>query len=384
MSVEFDWLCTAAMRFVASASQDDTLVTPALPELPDDSALIDLAAHHRLLSLVHRTLDQIDSINVARSIRATAWAAYRQTCERNVAFELALSRAIGHLNSHDIRAFAHKGPALARWLYADPGLRIYVDLDILVNEDALFDAAHVLVELGYALPSKIPARYHGQFLRAAQQYDLVLSHPETGVMIELHWRTDARFFAENLDNVASDATVDIAGTRVQQLSARELLFALLIHGTKHKWSHLLWLLDIALLTKKIESNDWRWLVCAGKERHCEVRLAVGLLLAKLLFRIDIPELAWTPHARTRSTRLAEEIASDMRQPTKLQPLTWFADFRGDLRFNDRWQQSVVQTLQLIFAPNLRDWHHIDDHPGALMMAFPKRVAAAILRRLRPR
>lgn len=381
----FDWLCAAATQFLQCAA--DTTATNAstlLVEPPDTPNLVALAAHHRLLPLIHHTLELTQTATASRTLRTAAWAAYRKNLERNLAFEQELARVVVQLQAKGIHAVAHKGPALARWLYGDPGLRVYTDLDVLVVERHLFDAATALTELGYVLPSQIPMRYRSQFLHAAQQYDLVLTHPDTGIMIELHWRTDARFHVERLDAIASSTPTEIAGVAIRQLPPRELLFALLIHGTKHKWEHLLWLLDVALLAQKIDLADWSWLASAARAQRCEVRFLLGLFLANALFGSAIPELDCSPRARQRAARLAQEIASALRRQGVVAPLGWFRDFRGDLRFNDRWQQSVAQTLQLVFAPNLRDWHHVGDHPGALVLAFPKRLAGAIWRRLRAR
>lgn len=73
-----------------------------------------------------------------------------------------------------------KGAPLARELYGHRHARSSGDLDLLIPRAALPDAARLMRELGYVplyAPHPEPDRYH----------EWALTHPEHGMVVELHW-----------------------------------------------------------------------------------------------------------------------------------------------------------------------------------------------------
>jgi Uncharacterised nucleotidyltransferase len=381
---EFKWLCAAVSAFVAQRNaKAPGVAAPLFPQLDHWQNFAQRAAMHGLLPLLHNLAEKGEIQALPSRVAAVAWAAYETNRRRNQIVGSDVARVIFTLVSHRIPVYAHKGPALALWLYGDTALRVSSDIDVLVAPRYLFTAVGALEPLGYVSRWCVPNRYHERFLRAQQQHDLALDREGAEAHLELHWRTDPRFHAERLDATDAAAVVTIEDVAIPQLPANELMFALLVHGTKHKWERLAWLVDIALLAPKLGTSDWLWLVDAGKRRHCEIRLALGLFLANSLLDVAFPPLDWTPRLAARAKELARELESTLCSQANFQPLPWFDDFRGDLRFNDRLRQSVAQTLALIFAPNLRDWHQVGDHPGALLLAFPRRIFSALARRLTP-
>jgi Uncharacterised nucleotidyltransferase len=381
---EFDWLCAAASVFVLQRNAPDgRRAACSFPELDHSQNFAQRAATHGLLPLIHKLLENGKLQALPSRTAALAWAAYEANRRRNQVVAADVARVISTLASNGIAAYAHKGPALALWLYGDSALRVSSDIDVLVAPRHLFAAVEALAPLGYVSRWGIPHRYRARFLRAKQQHDLALDREGAEAHLELHWRTDPRFHAERLDATIAAPAVTIENVAIPQLPAKELMFALLVHGTKHKWERLAWLVDIALLAPKLDASDWQWLVDAGKERHCEIRLAVGLYLANTLLDVDIAPQNWTPSLSVRAKQLANELESTLSSQAEFRPLSWFEDFRGDLRFNDCFRQNAGQTLDLIFTPNLRDWHDVGDHPGALLLAFPRRILSALARRLGP-
>jgi hypothetical protein len=386
--IEFRWLCSLARVFVSQRGRGGL----ESPKLDNDApitveTLSALAAEHGLLPLFHWAV-QAGIQLLPPNLVATAWAAYQANAARNRDAEARLAEVLTLLAKANILATAHKGPALTHWLYGDAALRVYTDLDFLIAPSDVPAATKLLQTIGYELPSTIPERYMPVFLRAGRQYDLEFVHRETGALVELHWRTDSRYFVENLirepKRTHSESTVRLHGVDVFQLPKHELMFALLIHGTKHKWSRFAWLVDIALLGQKLSDNDWRWVASAGVLQRCEVRLIIGIELARSLLELKTPQLPWTPALALRGLSLAREIEAALRANVALDSIGRVADFRGDLRFNDRMTQSAAQVVRLLFTPNARDWHDVGDYPGALIVSFPRRVVAMLWRRLRSR
>jgi hypothetical protein len=91
-----------------------------------------------------------------------------------------LSLADAALSAARLRFLVVKGPAVTRW-YAEPSLRSYVDLDLVVDPADLGEALAALEGAGFAL---LDANW--EFLLTADVHELVMRTPSGGVL-DLHW-----------------------------------------------------------------------------------------------------------------------------------------------------------------------------------------------------
>jgi hypothetical protein len=103
----------------------------------------------------------------------------------NRARGLALDALTGHvaerLEAAGVRVLPLKGPALARRLHGDAGLRATNDVDLLVAREQLGAAAEVLAGVGYRVERDADARQ--------DELHLTLRDPaERLTRIDLHWR----------------------------------------------------------------------------------------------------------------------------------------------------------------------------------------------------
>ncbi len=353
-------------------------------ELDHSAVLVEYAGRHGVLPVLHRAVE-LDMVGCASiQIRAGCWAAYEATRDRNARAETALEAVSDCLADEGIRLVAHKGPALTHYLYADSALRQYSDLDILLKQSELFRASEAIGPLGYESKTKITQSSREDFLNASRQYDLEMIHTERGELLELHWRTDAQHFVERLDESAWWETlqsVEISGRLYRQLRDRELLFALLIHGTKHRWSRMAWLLDIALLVPKLDTEDFEWLRAVAEHKKCFVRLQIGLLLADSIFltgkRLD--PRGENSSMQRRVQRIVTCIANEILRTEAPEPPGLWRSIRADLQCNDTATQSVRKIARLIFTPNHDDWHDLPAHPLAKLSAFASRVGRLVTR-----
>jgi Uncharacterised nucleotidyltransferase len=366
-------------------SLQTTATEPAgVHELNHPDVLVAYAGRHGVLPLLHH-LFETDGVRCSsHTIRAACWAAYESNRDHSDRARAQFQELFALLQRNGIKCFAHKGPALSQLLYPDPSLRVYSDLDLLVNKEQLFAACDALEAVGYVPYSRIALEQRKRFLEAGLQYDMKLSHPERPMLVELHWRTDALYYTEDLacEGLYKNAlTAESSGQVVQQLPKRDLMFALLIHGTKHQWSRLAWLLDIALLAPELDDGDWVWLAQQASARGCQTRVLIGLGVVGSLFPFPVlPKFEWSAVALARASKIADAIERALRNSADLPELGWFAQFCDDLRCNDTRTQSVRQIARLVFTPNLRDWDRVGSHPLAMWASFPSRVFHALLRR----
>jgi Uncharacterised nucleotidyltransferase len=276
---------------------------------------------------------------------------------------------------------------LTHYLYGDSALRQYGDLDVLLTQDELFRASEALTVLDYAPKTAVARSNQRAFLSAARQYDLEMVHRERGDLLELHWRADADHFVEQLDSARwwSGLQSVMVGDRVyRQLSDRELCFTLLVHGMKHQWSRLAWLLDIALLVAKLDIDDMQWLMATASAKKCFVRLQVGLVLADKLFgtnkRLDANETSH--HLQPRVQRIVMRIERELRSAEASETRGLWRSVQADLECNDTLAQSARKFIRLVFTPNHDDWHDLPTHPLSKLMAFGARIARLLMRQTR--
>ena len=141
---------------------------------------------------------------------------------------------------------ALRGRALAEALYADPVNRPQSDIDLLMRPNQTLAVKQALWDLGFR-PS--PA-YPNVFLRG----DLMLdTHIEPlGIERIRSWeyltplRTED-FFRHSIQG-------ELCGRPALQLTPRVLLPYLCFHAMKHSFERLIWLVDIALLARKIDAG----------------------------------------------------------------------------------------------------------------------------------
>jgi len=331
-------------------------------------------ARHGLLPIVHWLVERGQIVDVERGVAAAAWAERAFNAERNRCAEQRLIEIVSTLNAAGIATIAHKGPALTRHLYGDAALRSYTDLDLIVNAADLFDAVDAVGALGYEPITRVDTAVRGRFLQAGRQYDMECVHREHGALLELHWRSDPRFFIE----APTVAPIDIAGVRLAQLCDRELLFALLIHGTKHRWARFAWLLDVALLESRLRPDDWAWILRQARRLRCETRLLVGLILVRNIVGRAPPEVDWSGPARRRACRMADAIERELGCAETSPDRSIVQQMRDEHASNDSVGQTVAHGARLAFTPNLRAWQHVSPRqawPGAAWLARLVRIAA---------
>jgi len=159
-------------------------------------------------------------------------------------------RILRRLEEKGCRPAVLKGWPLAEALFGTDAGRHARDLDLYVDAGEVEAAVEALLALGYAFHGEHVAR-QAVFADAAFQSefnDLGLMNPETGVLVELHWRsthfrgwTDLR----DIPGAWDEMPVDGSGVTVRVPSATANLIYLSLHGQHHLWLRLKWLLDIA-------------------------------------------------------------------------------------------------------------------------------------------
>ena len=232
--------------------------------------------------------------------------------------------------------------------------REYSDLDFVVQQKYIPDVVAVLKSAGYH-PQFDPLEAHaGQDKSAPGQYSF-LSHPQK-ILVEFHTERTLRYFPTPIDFQELTGrlmTVEIGGQRLRTFSVEDTLVMLCVHGAKHFWERLGWVLDIAKLATAQEVDWTLAMQIAAKMESTRVFL-LGLYLAHDLFEAPLPPQLLEEIARDRAVQeLAEKVYAQyagISDPgAGVLPRAVFR-----IRLRDGIGQGLLHTLRLAMSPTESD------------------------------
>src|SRR5207249_1680656 len=198
-----------------------------------------------------------------------------------------LFRLLELFNQEGIRALVIKGPVLAVEAYANPGMRGYGDLDLLVCQRDIHRATELLIRSGYQPAISLAAIRAGKI---PGQY--LFSKPDAKLLVELHNDLTLRYFPRALpikDLFARQIRVRVDAHEVPAPSLEDHLVLICVHGAKHFWERLSWIADVAGLVSRQPSIDWERAGASAKAVEAEHLLHTGLRLAVDVLRAELPE-----------------------------------------------------------------------------------------------
>jgi hypothetical protein len=204
-------------------------------------------------------------------------------------------------------------------------------------------------------PQFDPQEAHaGQDAIAPGQYSF-LSHPQK-ILVEFHTERTLRNFPTPIDLAELTArlmTVEIGGQRLRTFSTEDTLVMLCVHGAKHFWERLGWVLDIAKLASAQEV-DWTLLARIAAKMECTRVLHLGLYLAHDLFAAPVPETLLEEISDDRTVReLAEKVYARYADLSDAAAgVLPRAVFR--IRLRDGIGQGLRHTLRLAMSPTESD------------------------------
>jgi len=159
------------------------------------------------------------------------------------------------LKENGIESIAFKGPVLSHLAYGDVVSRQYVDLDILVDKSLLIKTQDILESNNYFQKYKLE-EYQKEKLKDVV-HDISFTNKKNNVDIELHWTlSSGEFFIdlEKLNYLEDIKKYYINNSEVNIFLNEKLFIYLCVHGYKHLWERIEWLVDIYYLLEKNNLN----------------------------------------------------------------------------------------------------------------------------------
>ncbi len=270
------------LRAVARSSPADSAqqIEHLAASIQDWDSLFRVARQHRVLPMLYLLVTK------ARvTLPSPAHERLRASYERNVFHSMAnaaeLIEVLKVFEREAIPAMPFKGVVLAASIYDDITARAAGDLDVLIDYSHLAPATEILLRRGYILETPTRADYSPAI---PDCYEYRFQRQSSGTVLELRWRLELTrpSLRSNLGMhwAWPRRTMQIVlGARVPNMDPEKTLLMLCIHGSKHVWSRLLWIMDVAQLLAAFPDLDWQRIDEDAKALGLWRALALGVLLA---------------------------------------------------------------------------------------------------------
>jgi Uncharacterised nucleotidyltransferase len=297
----------------------------------------------------------------------------RRIALRNMALSAELVRLLGILTGGGIEVIPYKGPVLANLVYGDVALRRFTDVDILVRDRDVVRTRDMLVASNYVGGKNS----HLGFIFAENSCHVALLQPELNLSLEVHWALAPSYFpmalkGERLWQCLRKAP--FAGIEVNAHCPEDLLLILAIHGGKHHWDRLIWIVDVAELIRQSPQLRWDWMLAEAARYGCRRMLQVGLWLAYEVLQAPVPDRVrndWAADAAI--VALGEEVLGLMGEPAAP---SW-DNPRFDLRLRERVRDRLALRMGWALEPTDADWQLANFSRPWRVLYYPLRVVRLV-------
>lgn len=384
--VEIELICATAQAAVSTVSSDT--LEGLMAKRPHWDRVQSLAEFHGTIPLLQQHLAQLPEGIVPSSVQQALRDRCREIAAKNLHLSGRLTRACAEFERAGIRVLALKGPTLAILGYGGLNLRQFNDVDLLVPPTDIDRGLEVLHDLGYEFALRITPSQQARYVRSMGQ--VVLQDPQ-GTLVELHTRlTDLAYhFPLQFDALWSRRQPTVLHDQtVSTLGDEDLLLYLAVHGTKHGWPCVGWVVDLVQLVARNRTPnptiDWPRLLQRATALRCRRILLLSLRLARETLGLELPEVVSRACETDRLVvRLAEERSrrlweGDADHSESAFPFFWF-----HLRSRERLRDGLSFLRATIFSAHLSDWQSINLPTGWEFLYPIARPLRLLFKYLRP-
>ena len=223
-----------------------------------------------------------------------AWlASIRDTTRKSggmaVLYFAELLRIYEIFEAEGVPLIPFKGPVLSWLAFGNLTRRRFLDLDFFVPQKHMPRAAALLKSAGYEGKFDRLDEQTGKVGVVPGQYGFYREASRT--LVELHTEQTLRYFPVPLDFEKMSRrllTVEISGRKLRTFSIEDTLVMLCVHGAKHFWERLGWIVDVAELIVA-QPVDWPLIMRIAAKLKSTRLLLLGFFLAHDLLNAPVPE-----------------------------------------------------------------------------------------------
>jgi hypothetical protein len=257
------------------------------------------------------------------------------------------------LSSKGIETIVLKGPVIALQAFGDIALRRYTDLDVLIHEEDFPRVYELLCQSGYSPIFELGSKQIKFQLRSDNHF----SFNRQGDVLEVHWKIGPQ---ENIYPTTPEQMwqglypILVLEREFSALSPENTVLFACLHGAKHGWRQLKWIVDLAYLCQSFTGIDWYALLEQAKGTGLFRQVCIGLLLSEGLVGATIPsKMGDLIHADQPAQQLASQVRSRLFDIANAPGQ--FEDYGFYLQTRERWRDRVYYLFNMTFVPKQTDW-----------------------------
>lgn len=287
---------SSATRFVLDlVTAHLTRSAPPSAAVLDWPQIVTLTEHHRLVPFLDSIKEAPPSVQAQlRELRNRAARASLLLCGR-------LKLIAERFDEAGIEMLVLKGVPQSAMLFGDIHARSCRDIDLLIRPAQAAAAIDLLRDLGYG---------GGTDHVHAASNAVALLHRDGGPPVELHRslsESDMAFSASDFDPFAHSVKIMVAGQEVRTLSPAATIAYAAWHASRHRWTRIYWLADLAAAAIHRSTAEWREAAAIARRAGCERHLSLAAWLVKGLMGITPPFTVPVSRRDVSALRRAEAV-----------------------------------------------------------------------------
>lgn len=376
-----DGVRDAAQRLWLAHLRGDVSPRQPAPTVRQWAYLEDEAARHELHGLTYRLLsDGPLAGQVPRELDGRLRSAYVDTATRNALAFRHISHMAKDLAATGIEVMLLKGVHLARFVYAEPGLRNMADVDIMVRRPHLAEAEQVFLARGFG---PVPRPDIEEFCTRSNH--LARLFKDGAPVVEVHWsieRPTSPFPIDPDGLWARSRGTTLGGVPFRLLSPEDLLLHLSLHESYHHRfdrSALKGMVDIhAVVARHAKEIDWQALTERARLWGASGFVYTTLRLAVEILGTPVPATVFDalPHRR------ADEKVIDVARryilvPRPVLPRPYLELVRSRT-LRERWRLLVGNVF--LSRQDMERVYGLDRGTPLVYACYGRRLASLLLRR----
>lgn len=337
----------------------------------------ELVHAHRLVPHAQRALGAVSAVpppDVAEALmKETVTIA-----ARSLARTQQLAALLQALDGRGVRALPFKGPTLSLAAYGDLGVRDSIDLDVVVCPHDVDAARDAMLRAGYTSRTEMSPAQERTLQRSFGHF--VYAAPDGGANVELHWRFAAPRYPWSIpaEEVFSRAvTVDLAGWPAASPDATDQLLLQLMHGARHQWERLEWLVAFTQLLGRVRENE-AVLIARAEANGSWRALSLALCLAHGLLGAPLsPRLAALAADERSAARAAQIVrAIEAAKFSTDQPYAF------NMSMMDSGGDRARYIALSVLSPTPREWELVRLPDSLVILYYPIRLVRVTLARIK--
>ena len=258
------------------------------------------------------------------------------------------------LKDHGIRPAIFKGSVLAQMAYGEVSLRQAGDIDVLIDRAGFGEARALLESLGYEMTPQLTESQLASHL--SFHCEIPFMRDEWFTIVDLHWGLAPRSFVFGLDTevvMSRLQSISFAGTTIETFCNEDMVLYQSMHGAKHLWHRLEWIISLAELIRA-SKIDWSVVLQRAELANATRMLSLGIRLVEAFTDVDIPtEIFDTVDPQGVMKRMAAEIKKQIF--TQSHNIESTQTNLYNFKIMDRKRDALLSALRALFVPTLPDW-----------------------------